>query len=68
MSGYALQLLAVIRVAPEQREAVVAALWPIDEFRAAAGRRAVANDDEEDEPDDPPIVAAPPEPQPTGSD
>lgn len=48
ISGYALQLLALARHDPEKRDAVVVALSPIDEFRAAAGRRVVAEEDEED--------------------
>jgi hypothetical protein len=53
ISGYALQLLAVARLDPEKREAIVFALAPIDEYRATVGRRVVAEaDDAEEEPPD----------------
>lgn len=52
ISGYALQLLALARLDPDKREAVIFALSPIDEFRASVGRRlsnGAANDGEEEE-------------------
>lgn len=45
ITGYALQLLAVARLDPEKRDAVLFALGPIDEYRASV-RRSIARDDE----------------------
>jgi hypothetical protein len=71
ISGYALQLLALARHDPEKREAVAIALSPIDDFRAAAGRRVVTDEDDEDDEDDAevldpnaPAANAPVEPDP----
>jgi hypothetical protein len=46
--GYAMQLLAVARLDPDKREAVVFALSPIDEYRASV-RRSVTRDEEDEE-------------------
>jgi hypothetical protein len=66
ISRYALQLLAAADHDPDKREAIAFALFPIEEFRAAASRRVTDDDDEEDEPaaNDP----AEPDPQATGTD
>jgi hypothetical protein len=47
ISGYALQMLALARHDPQRREALLAALAPIEEFRASAGRRISAADEED---------------------
>lgn len=46
---YALQLVALAHNDPEKHDAVVAALSPIDDFRAQAGRRVSGDDDEEED-------------------
>lgn len=51
LGRYALQLVALAHNDPDKHDAVVAALSPIDEFRAASGRR-VTDDDEQDDVED----------------
>jgi hypothetical protein len=63
ISRYALQLLAYASHEPNKREAIVFALAPIDDFRAAVGRRVDADDEEETVANDPPEAELP-----TGSD
>lgn len=55
ISDYALQLIAFARLDPQECEAVLFALSPIDEYRASLARRSVA-DDEDDDASDPVVT------------